>query len=357
MKLKFLQTIVDIIRKKRMLVSVLYQSEKPLIKPFTLPESTFKHILTTRGFGCSGSGVLIDLLSECDNTTVIGGYDVRGGSPLAFNKKIPKIEIDLLRKWGGLFWLENYYKNPFGNNHIAIANFINLYEDLFSHVDYTIYNNKFLELSREFIDKIADKIEIENPLAGYNYIQSCYRNLKEYGNLESPFVINEKRKPHTLYQAKKITHEEFIQYAKEYLNNFLKTIDKKYIDDYRMIAVYRDPRDVFVEGSITGEVWIPHEAENFVKWYKTKNIKKYIESNHPNVMTIRFEDLVLDYDNTIPKVLEFYGIDKSHHVAPKTQFRPEYSRKNIELYKNFEDQESIKYIEDALKEYCYYRKD
>lgn len=93
---------------------------------------------------------------------------------------------------------------------------------------------------------------------------------------------------------------------------------------------------------------------DFVNWFNKDCIKKYLDIKSPFVKIFRFEDLVLDYDNTIPKVIEFLGLKKENHVAPKTQFRPEYSKKNIGLYKNHYDQDSIKYIDEHLKEFCYY---
>lgn len=46
-------------------------------------------------------------------------------------------------------------------------------------------------------------------------------------------------------------------------------------------------------------------------------------------------------------------MDKIHHIAPKTQFRPEYSIKNIGLYKNSEYKDIMDYIYEHLKDYCY----
>ena len=73
--------------------------------PYTPPTSTFKHLIFTRGFGHSGSGVLLDLFSEFENITVLGSHDKNGGSALA-NKKYAG-EFDFVRRYGGVFFLEN----------------------------------------------------------------------------------------------------------------------------------------------------------------------------------------------------------------------------------------------------------
>ena len=69
---------------------------------------------------------------------------------------------------------------------------------------------------------------------------------------------------------------------------------------------------------------------------------------------IRFEDLVLKYEETTQKILDFIGMDKSHHVAPKSVFNPAISVVNIGAYKTFVDQDFMRQIEERLGEYCYY---
>ena len=165
--------------------------------------------------------------------------------------------------------------------------------------------------------------------------------------------------------------------AKEYILKFLNTIESKenlvldyglcdyeadfdkyqdYVGDYKYITVYRDPRDVYFQGVILlKEKWIPANVEDFVYWYndKNKNIDKYINSNDKRQLLLRFEDLILNYDESVSKILNFLNIDKSHHIAPKTQFRTEISIKNIGLYNNAQYKKQIEYIYAHLKDYCY----
>lgn len=100
---------------------------------------------------------------------------------------------------------------------------------------------------------------------------------------------------------------------------------------------------------------MPQNVEDFVFWYndKNKNLDKYINSNDSRQLVLRFEELVLNYDESLSKILNFLNIDKSHHIAPKAQFRPEVSIKNIGLYKNAENKKAIEYIYTHLKDYCY----
>ena len=173
-----------------------------------------------------------------------------------------------------------------------------------------------------------------------------------------------------------MTHMEYRKLAKAYLVDFLNTIESKenlvldqafgdgeadfdkyedYIGNYKQIVVYRDPRDVYMTGIILKEGWIPKDVENFIFWYRNKinNIDKYINSNDSRKLVLKFEDLVMNYDESLSKILNFLNIDKTHHIAPKTQFRPEYSIKNIGLYKNAKNKKAIEYIFTRLKDYCY----
>lgn len=79
-----------------------------------------------------------------------------------------------------------------------------------------------------------------------------------------------------------------------------------------------------------------------------------LNNPNPNRLMVRFEDLVLRYDEIIKEILDFAEIDASHHVAPKTVFDPAISVVNIGAYKTFIDQDFMKQIEEALPEYCYY---
>ena len=372
MHLKLGQDIIDFLRHKKKKIDPRTIN---FSKEYIPPQNTYKNLICTHGFGHSGSGVIIDLLSEFDNTTVLGGHDKNGGSPLSKDPTVPVFEIDFVRRYGGLFSLEDIcYDSSLDFKNIKILNFINLIEYYFQ-TNIPIFNNKFLQLSYEFVDKlIYKKIKSLDPIAGneaFKYILAC-RN--DYKNLMSPYLFEE-RDNRYFYYTKNLSFKEYREFAKEYLTSFLKTIESKenlvldamlsdnnadfnkyqnYVGDYKCITVYRDPRDVYMTGKILQESWIPQDKDEFVFWFKNKyNIDKYLNSNDSRQLLLRFEDLVLNYDNSISKILNFLNIDKSHHIAPKTQFRPEYSIKNIGLYKNFEDKDTIAYIYNNLREYCY----
>lgn len=347
-----------------------------LSKPYVKPTNTYKYLICTRGFGHSGSGVINDLLAEFDNTTLYCGHDINGGSPLALDNTIPKIEVDFLRRYGGVFNLEHAFIEPSSYSFVYILNFINLIEFLFKTSSNHFYNDKFVELTNDFISNITEsRSKSEYPLAGQPAFTFSKGRFGDYKNLQNPFVYDEKKRERYSYKIKNLTISEYRSEAQKYIKNVFNLLESKdylvldqllsdgtenferyhdYVGDYKQIAVYRDPRDVYMTGILLNELWIPRDKVDFVNWFNKHCIKRYLASNSSYVKIFRFEDLVLDYDNTIPKVIEFLGLKKENHVAPKTQFRPEYSKKNIGLYKNHYDQDSIKYIEEHLKEFCYY---
>ncbi len=72
-----------------------------------------------------------------------------------------------------------------------------------------------------------------------------------------------------------------------------------------------------------------------------------------DVLKIQFEDLILHYDETIKIICDFLGEEKFIHVDMKKHLIPENSKKNIGLWKNFENKKIIKKIHDELREYCW----
>jgi len=82
-------------------------------------------------------------------------------------------------------------------------------------------------------------------------------------------------------------------------------------------------------------------------------VENYIKEDHPKKLVIRFEDFVLKYDETSKIVNEFLGLNEKNHINIKKYFKPEISGKNIGIYKNNDNLQDIKYIEDKLNEYCY----
>ena len=310
-------------------------------KQHTPPKSTYKKLVCITGFGHSGSGTVLDYLSEFDNCTTKGFRDT-DKSYSSTIKKDDNIEFGLLTHNYGLFDLEKLFKENANhyNNTIMIPNFLKMAD--YYCASGGIYTDKFMELTFQFINKITD-FKIAEP-------RCC------------------------TYFSKQISVKEYRKIAKEYLHSFLNTIDSKdflvldqalttftlefekkqdYLGDYKLICVYRDPRDVFTTGVQKNEFFLPKNPVDFVKWFKRTKIKEYLSDNYPNKLMFRFEDFVLNYNEIAQKINNFLGLDVSNHIHKNEYFNPKISKKNIGIYKTYHNQEHIKYIEENLKEFCY----
>ena len=352
---------------------VIHRIHKDLRHPYVNPNSNYEHLICITGFGNSGSGTVIDYLSEFNNTTVFGGYDLDSGGPESKASYSKSIEIDFLRKSMGVYALEGIVgsKNHF-YNHMLITLFITNSE--YNYRGGGFYNDKYMEETRKFIENITD-YKTESEYCGREFtpdLSFFSYSYGDYKNLESPLIANFAN-PHYLYFTKNLTRSEFRKYAAEYIHNLLLGVESKpylvldqfisdgnpnlethmeYCGNLYEIAVYRDPRDVYVSGIIGNEAWIPHNPVDFVKWYRQR-VEQYVETPHQNRLLIRFEDMVMDYKHTTDKIQSFLRLSTDAHVKKHGYFDPALSSKNIGIYQSFDDQLSIQIIEQELQKYCY----
>ena len=91
-------------------------------------------------------------------------------------------------------------------------------------------------------------------------------------------------------------------------------------------------------------------VDDFIEYYKDQMslIRKYSE----NVLLVRFENLIYEYDSEVSKIENFLGI--SSHNKPKKYFDPAISIANTQMSLRFPKlEEDIKKIEEKLPDYLY----
>jgi hypothetical protein len=130
-----------------------------------------------------------------------------------------------------------------------------------------------------------------------------------------------------------------------------------YFDELKVILVDRDPRDLYLlQKHEYHEMFIPYRnVESFVKWYRMVRECKQNEE-HPDILKIKFEDLIYLYDITTQKIIDFSGIDASLWHHKRKVFDPDISIKNTNKklkYTSKSDKREIAYIEKHLSLYCY----
>jgi len=367
-EIKRIQNILSI--GKPSALSVVSDCKLQIIsRPYIQPKNTFKHLITTAGTGHSGSGTIVDFLTEFNNCTVIGYHSPNGGGKLSHTlDKKNNYEIEIMGRSGGILELEEVIEN---NNifikDAAIKRFIDMYEYNYSQLG-GFYNDEYLRLSREFVDNLTEiKNRVNTPAFNFHLMYPH----DYYDNLEHPFALAP-GKTYNTYFLKKMTRTEYRAIAKQYLHKILSTIEAKdyllldhflndrnsnmeakldYFDDIKVVGVYRDPRDVFATGILLQAHWIPHTPDEFIKWWN--KVQWITQIRHPKCLIIRFEEFVLNYDLVAPLVMRFLGLEEENHIHKQGFFDPDISRKNIGLYKTITEQDALRQIEKDLGEFIY----
>jgi len=326
-------------------------------------------LITTTGYGTTGSSVVTDLLKEFENVESKGEYEFR----FLFDVHgVRELEV-------ALFELNNrqnvdYYIKAF----LKYIDYIDT--SITTRYYKTTFNGKFKEISYKFIDSIVDvkwkgywhrDVMDEKLLRKFLYYIERFIQKKILGQKDSSAKFYKK----TMYYAKPLTKEEFIKKVKVYIKNLLEVmkIDKdflaldqlvppenineflKYFDDLKVIVVDRDPRDHYLlEKYEYQETWVPFEnVEKYVKWYRlirSHRENELVDLN--NVLYLNFEDFIYKYEDTVDRIINFCKLDKSKWIEKKKYFNPDISIKNTKKWLVYSRaRKEIEYIEKNLKEY------
>lgn len=325
--------------------------------------------LSVGGYGYSGGTALLDLVREMDNYCEIG------------------TEFRLLKDPYGIMDLEKQLTANWRdqlNADVAIKDFIWLAENLYRKP------KKYSKIGKNYQDQISLNFleysyEYVGNLSEYSY-QGNWHLLRYKESLLLQLFNKVRRKINseklkTIYYAKP-SEEKFLHETKFYiekmflelcknkekanvlLHNAIPTYNPqktlKYFEAIKMIVVDRDPRDIYVDvinkkaTAFLGDKLInDRDVDKFVENYKSRreNQKEFLQDDR--ILHLRFEKLVLDYENTINEITGFLGLDESNHVQKGIRFAPEKSKNNIGLWKNYDGKEEIDFIYKHLKEFCY----
>ncbi len=334
-------------------------------KKYVSSDHHFSRLACLMGFFYSGSGAAADLLSEYENTSVIAYSDD------VMSKRrdnLYNFEFDMLRHLGGVFSLELIFKTK---NIFIRDSLLRLFLRLVAYLYYDErrpFGDEFIAQTRVFLDKII-AVRCNTELS-WNHCP----HLRCLGDAGASLLWGNGKKVKACYYIKDLTCEEYRQIANQYIISILKTFESNellildqacsdysgdigaYVDylgkDAKILAVYRDPRDVFVTSRQKNEDSIPQGVNDFIEWYGQR-LGCYINVQHPSFKLIRFEDLVLKYDSVVSDVEAFLSLRPEAHTRAKEFFNQEVSRKNIGLHRLYADQQVMEIIRNALPQYCY----
>lgn len=143
------------------------------------------------------------------------------------------------------------------------------------------------------------------------------------------------------------------------------------LDNSKIIIIIRDPRDIYVSGLNDHNI---KKEDKHLKAFDNNGINKSFlgtddlstfitrqkiffnnlyKGTDPRVKIIRFEDLVLNYDNCSLEIMKFLNLNPSDHINRKKYFDPAKSSKGIGAWKKYSNQDEIEIIYQNLSEYCY----
>lgn len=328
-------------------------------------------ILTSTGFGDSGSSVITDLLQE---------YPIIDAKPCSW-------ECTFLHEPFGIKDLESAVLEGHRLKvDAAMERFLQLSKKLSTDVNYKQYfNGKFYEISKRFIDNVCS-IKWNGWWHGKN-LDICGYKHKKLINCATGYFYKMSTQPdsyepdgwtpmyHPYSDMRYINDldlERFYQYAKTYLCELLKELNCKndylYLDQLlppistdayfrffsqciKVFIVDKDPRDLYLNNNLfAGSRYIPsHDINVFIEWYRKTRLKVVLNNN---VMYCRFDDLINDYDNQCDRIEKFIGVKNNDHILKGHFFLPELSKQNLGLYRKYSNySEEIKIIERELVEF------
>lgn len=331
-------------------------------------------IIVPTGYMGSGSSAITDLVSEfkdCQNERKSyefvfmhcpnGIFDLedkllRGNNAIRSDEALRSFEMQMKKLYNKKFWWIGDYEHVIGED------FKNLTEEYLKDIEEFNFDG-YWYTHEEVNAKMFLKLLIRKPLKILTRNKIKFKKVLKYNDGMRISFIKDK---------------DFYKHTQNYIYNIINTISKgkkniildqlllpfnlyrvdNYFDDkLKVIAVERDPRDVFI---LNKYIWpernftvpMPTDVEAFCEFYqKMRESEKETTSN--KVLRVKFEDLVYNYETELEKITKFLSFTSKEHVNKKKRFNPEISIKNTQLFRKEEYQKEIKIIEKKLKKYLY----
>lgn len=342
-------------------------------------EAPLPIILTSTGYGDSGSSAGTNILEEFSSVTSFGN----------------KFECTFIHEADGIYDLEN----AINEGHrlkidLATKRFLSLAKILDQDSDYQKYfNGQFYKKTEKYIESItvckwdgswhrafetkktafAEKQRIRfaevlfNALyrkrqfnsyepdgwhPSYNPIIDCYYIDKKSDFYEKTRTYISDLFSNDLYKNKYVLVDQLLPAYDigRYSNYFV---------DIKTLVIDKDPRDLYaMQIAEKGVGYIPCDnVDIFIDWYKATRAQRYrLNTEWKNTaLFIPFESLVYEYENSLEKIKEFTGLNTDEHIYKKQFFIPEKSIVNTQVYKRYPQlKKDIDKIEKELEEYCFH---
>ena len=134
----------------------------------------------------------------------------------------------------------------------------------------------------------------------------------------------------------------------------------KFLRNAKFIVVDRDPRDNYtdlinVNYSIGREFAKHRSVDRYIAMHKFSRSNQKLLKKDPNVLFLKFEDIIFHYDETLKLITDFVGLDMNDHVHKREFFNPDISIKNVGMWKNILSQPEVDAITSELSDFLYVR--
>ena len=314
-----------------------------------------KNIAVTGYYG-TGSSAVLDFLEEYSNVSL---------API--EKESADYEHVLFYYAGGLFDLCNQLMH--GNTVMGSDAAINRFIDSMNRLnDYnykwygsykTMFGDKFLEITNDFVKRISVSFAGRNCNHCTGMKLSLPRTIRKTLGLVAHFRLKDPRVYDYVYDQKKVYlalpyKDELLFAARNYSKAYMDLFQVKAGSDYRVfdhliwpqqveeyadfldsnlkiIVVQRDVRDIYIKNKyLSNKPYFPTEFEDFVDVY-SRIVKKKIV--HPSVIVLQFEDLIYNYEQLENRMEELIGLKSSFHYSKKSIFNPDSSIENTQIFR------------------------
>lgn len=328
-----------------------------------------KQIIIPTGYMSSGSSAITDILSEIDGISNVSGTQ----------------EYIFLHCPNGIFELENRLLNQSSclSSKSALIDFRAMMEKLYDLQGWwpsyykTSVSKNFMKYTDEYISKLIDL-----KFNGFWYMDEFPEKrtfVKRVRNYYNRKFLKINRMDNIKMTLSYPTKEKFYKESKEYIYKIINAINKNnlpnividqllvpqnlyrmknYFDnDAKVIVVERDPRDVYISNKYFGKecnVGVPYPTDvyQFCEMYKKIRENEIIEESK-NILRIKFEDLVYNYEDTLKKIYKFVDVKQENHINKFQKFNPNKSIDNTQLFINKIYEKESKIIEAKLTNYLY----
>ena len=308
---------------------------------------SIKSVIGVCGFGYSGSGAVLDLLKSYADISVLDD-----------------IEFSLVYTPDGIEDLQRNISvcpSRYWTSDSALRRFIHLNKRKKKYLD-KLTNGCFSSLITDYLNKII-QIKWKGSTSVHVYQETglaYFLKQRLFRRLVAEYEAKFKPLPYHIWPQKEmyfsyIDNELFTHYSKEFvmglLNNMYHNENETIIIDQpfaannpeksfpffqnpKAIIVVRDPRDTYLLAKMNlglcGSFVPTNCVEMFIKYYKGL-MDSIVVSSDIRVMTLKFEDLIYNFDNTQTVIEDFVGC-KFRCSSGSKYFDPLVSINNTQLW-------------------------